>query len=353
LDTESKAIRGEACATAACKLREKGFYPDLICGHAGWGETLFLKDVFPQSKLLTYQEFFYNQDGFDSGFDHEYSQPDSWESRARTRMKTVSQMASLQASDWCITPTNFQHSSFPAAWKQRISVIHDGIDVSNILQAPANKKLELDQGRVFTPDQQIITFVNRRVEPYRGCHTFIRAIPDIHQQNPQAEIVVVGSLKGVSYGRPCPEGEWVDHFMAEIKGCYDAKRLHFVGHLDYPSFLHLLRLSKAHVYLTYPFVLSWSLLEAMAAGCPIIGSRTAPVQEVIRDGKNGILVDFFSPKEVADAVNQVLREPGLSTELGRRAHLDIINHYSLQKCLPRHLALMELVAKQGLPLAPN
>jgi glycosyltransferase involved in cell wall biosynthesis len=267
----------------AAELKQQGFQPDLICAHPGWGESLFLRDVWPQTPLLSYQEFFYQAEGFDYGFDPEFSSDSlSWKQRANIRMKTSFMRLVLEASSWNITPTAFQRSSFPARWQQQISCLHDGIDT--VLAAPSNdaNSLTLPNGTVISRDTPLVTFVNRVIEPYRGCHTFIRSIPSLQRANPLAEIVIVGQATGDGYGRPPAEGTWKDRYLAEIHNKYDPTKVHFIGSLDHSSYLKVLQKSWVHVYLTIPFVLSWSMLEAMSCGCSLVGSSTAPVEEVIQ-----------------------------------------------------------------------
>ena len=344
LDIDSKVIRGESCAIKAIELRDQGFYPDLICAHPGWGEALFLSDVWPKSHLLCYQEFYYNSYGFDFDFDPEFQSNPSWDDCARLRLKNANPLLMLEAADWNVTPTLFQRSSFPEVFQSSITAIHDGIDTDLASPNTHVDSLLLPDGHTVSPGDPIVTFVNRRIEPYRGCHTFLRAVPDILHRHPSAHVVVVGSTEGVSYGKAAPCDSWRDVFLKEIEGEFDSQRLHFTGSLPYASFLNLLQISSCHVYLTYPFVLSWSLLEAMSIGCAVVGSATAPVQEVVTHGREGLLVDFFSPKAMADAVDILLSDRQLARELGRRARNTVVKNFSLQVCVPRQLSLMQLVA---------
>ena len=351
-ETETKVIRAEACGRAAHQLKEQGFTPDLICAHPGWGEALFLRDVWPETPLLSYQEFYYNARGFDFDFDPELQGPLEWEACAKLRVKNANPLLMLEASSWNVTPTAFQRSSFPMHVRDRISVIHDGIDTHLAVPDPSPAPLQLPDGTVLGFKEKIVTFVNRRIEPYRGCLPFIRAIPAIQKACPDTHIVVVGGHEGTAYGKEPPAGTWLDLSLAQIQGQYDSSKVHFPGNLAYGPFLHLLQLSSCHVYLTYPFVLSWSLLEAMSTGLPIVGSATAPVQEVVLDGVNGLLVDFFSPNQLADAVIDLLCNRELADSLGKAARETILAEYSLERCVPRHLNLMQLVADRVLQASP-
>ena len=349
LESESKIIRGESCARAAHELKTKGFVPDLICAHPGWGESLFIRQIWPHTPILHYQEFYYQNSGFDTNFDSEIQGIcGEWQEKAKLKVKNASLLLSLEDSNWNVCPTNFQKSSFPDHWQKAISVIHDGIDTKAIKPNNSVAPLQLPDGTSVSRKDKIITFVNRTLEPYRGCHTFIRAIPEIQRQCPDARIVVVGETKGVSYGGACKKGEWKDQFLKEIDGKYDPTNVYFTGGLPYHQFLHLLQLSKVHIYLTYPFVLSWSLLEAMSSACAIVGSDTEPVREVISHRQNGLLVNFFDPQELAESVAELLNNRDLANTFGNNARNTILKNYSIQQCVPRHIALMQLVASGGI-----
>lgn len=347
LDFDSKLIRAEACADAAILLRDEGFYPDVICAHPGWGEALFLKDIWPESPILSYQEYFYNPYGYDFDFDPEFSINSDWRSIASLRVKNVNPLLMLHQSTWNVTPTQFQLSTFPSQYHRSFSVIHDGIDSSLCCPGP-RKSLRLSCGTIISESDQIVTFVNRTFEPYRGCHTFIRSIPLILEANPNAHIFLIGSISGVSYGSANSGSDWIQRFLEEISDKYDPSKIHFTNALPYSHYVELLRQSSCHVYLTYPFVLSWSLLEAMSIGLPIVGSDTAPVQEVIRAGDTGLLVNFFSPSAVAGAVTTLLSDRGLATRFGDNARRFVLTHFSFQRCIPRQISLINLVASRKL-----
>lgn len=338
---ETKILRAEAAARVAHALKAQGFMPDVICAHPGWGEAMFLKDVWPRAGLLSYCEFYYKAEGSDVDFDPEFSAP-SVETNARLRAKNACNLLSLEAADWCVSPTEWQRSLFPHWVQPRISVVHDGIDTEVARPDPEARFLLEDAGIELTSGDEVVTFVSRNLEPYRGYHVFMRALPELLRERPSARVLIVGGDK-VSYGAP-PSGEksWKEIFLAEVAADLDLSRVHFLGTLPYPRLLNLLQVSAAHVYLSYPFVLSWSLLEAMSIGCLVVGSRTAPVEEVVRHGENGLLVDFFDPPTLARTIASVLANPEAYVPLRKKARSHVIERYDLRStCLPRHIALVE------------
>jgi glycosyltransferase involved in cell wall biosynthesis len=323
-DSLQRAVhRGKRVATAAAVLRRSGFIPDVIFAHIGWGEAIFLKDVFPESRLLLYGEFFYRSRDGDMGFDPEY--PATAEKILRLRVMNAPLLMALDAADWTMAPTRWQWRQFPAAYRQRMSVVHDGIDTD--LVTPGE------------PEEELITYVARNLEPYRGFHVFMRAIPEIQKRRPKARIVIVGGDE-VSYSPRLPKDEtYRARLMKEMGDRIDYSKVRFLGRIPYNDYLSILRRSSVHVYLTSPFVLSWSLLEAMSAGCLVVGSRTPPVQEVIRDGENGLLTDFFSAEQIAERIDFALS--GDFREVRERARRVVVEHYDLKRiCLPAQLALV-------------
>lgn len=343
---ETKVIRAEACGQAMLQLKANGLMPDLVIAHPGWGEALFVKDVWKQASLLSFLEFYYATSGTDVGFDPEFSKQGFFED-ARLRVKNANNLLSLEISDFGLSPTNWQKQSHPQWTQDRIQVIFDGVDCDILKPNPSvrlNLKRETGESFSLTSKDEIITFVNRNLEPYRGYHSFMRALPKILAARPNARVLIVGG-DGVSYGAKAPEGKtWKQIFLDEVKSRIDLERVHFLGNVPYPIFTQLLQLSSCHVYLTYPFVLSWSCIEALSTGCLVIGSDTGPVREVIEHGVNGLLVDFFNYEAIADAVIRSLSDPASFIRMRQNARAGAKDSYDLRSvCLPKQLALIESI----------
>ncbi len=333
--------RGVTVARAALRLRQNdGYVPDMIVGHSGWGETLFLKEVWPEAKLLIYAEFYYRGRGADVGFDPEFN-PASFDQVMIAQGRTTHLGQALLHADAGVSPTEWQASTYPQPLRRMIDVIHDGIDTRSV-HPDAAAILSLPDGKVLRAGDEVLTFVNRNLEPYRGYHIFMRALPAVLAARPGAEVVIVGGNE-VSYGA-APKGQkgWKDQILAEVAGQLDLNRVHFMGKVPYPVFKQVLQVSRAHAYLTYPFVLSWSMLEAMAAGCHVVGSATAPVREVLQDGVNGSLVDFFDVPGWSAALTRALAEPAWFDGLRVAARKTAQDRYDLRSvCLPRMIGLVE------------
>ncbi|MFP1642969.1 glycosyltransferase [Pontitalea aquivivens] len=342
------AERGLRVARAARALRDRhGYVPDVILGHPGWGETLFLRDVWPGARLLVYAELMYRAAGLDTDFDPEFARPDL-DRRVLTTARAAHLVQAMVQADAALAPTEFQAATFPPELRAKITVCHDGIDTDTVRPDPA-ARFVLPNGTVLRPGDEVVSFVSRSLEPYRGYHSFIRALPAVLAARPDAQVVIVGA-EGQSYGPAPKDGiSWKERFLAEVRDGLDLSRVHFTGRLPYADYLALLQVTRVHAYLTYPFVLSWSALEAMAAGALVIGSDTTPVREVIRGGENGRLVDFFDIPGWSAALVAALADPDRFAPLRRAARATVTARYDLKRhCLPR---LIDFVETAGAPQA--
>ena len=336
--------RGVVTARAAQAIRDReGFTPDLIIGHSGWGETLFLKEVWPEAKLLVYSEFYYRGLGQDVGFDPEHSPP-GFDQVMIAQGRAAHLGQALIHADRGLAPTEWQASTLPPVLRAMVDVIFDGVDTDIVRPNPA-ARFTLASGQVLSAGDEVLTFVNRNLEPYRGYHVFMRMLPQLLRERPGAQVVIVGGNE-VSYGA-APKGHkgWKDLILNEVRDQLDLTRVHFTGKLPYQDYLSLMQVSRAHAYLTYPFVLSWSMVEAMAAGALVIGSRTAPVEEMIRHGETGLLVDFFDQAGWVRQLAECLAEPEKFDPIRARARAQVMEKYDLKRvCLPAQVALVESLA---------
>ena len=347
LDT---AVRNGLQVARACEaVRKNGYRPDVIVAHPGWGESLYVKEVFPDVPVLHYCEFFYRPHGADTNFAPNDQQ--DMEANCVTWTRNAPLLLALQSGDWGMSPTRWQKQLHPATLHDRISVRFDGIDTDAACPDPA-AAFTLPNGGVLRAGDDVVTYVARSLEPYRGFPSFWRSLPEVLRRRPSAQIVIVGG-EDVSYGKPpASGGNWLATMQAEVP--LDPRRVHVLGRVGYTEYLRILQVSAAHVYLTVPFVLSWSMLEAMSAGCVVIGSVTPPVQEVIQDGHDGWLVDFFSPAAIADRIVEALARGPELQPLRQAARWTARSRYSLDRCLPRQIELLQAVAARRMSsIDPN
>lgn len=353
IEFESKMIRAGSAASEAIKMKASGFYPDLIIGHPGWGETFFLKEIWPNTKILTYVEFYYKTKNSDIDFDPKLIEDDlkiNFENfynytKFKLTARNASFISTYATSDYLMAPTNYQKSLIPATLRDNIEVIHDGID-TEILKPNKNATFDFN-GKKLTKDDKIITYISRSLDPYRGFHIFMRSLPGILEKNPDAYIIIAGNETTTGYGSAPPDGKtFKELFYSNIEKIIDSSRVKFLGSVDYKKFINLIQITSVHIYLTYPFVLSWSVLEAMSCGAIIIGSNTEPVLEIINDKKNGLIVDFFDHNGLVDKVTNVLNNKEKYIKISKEARKTVLKNFDLKTvCLPAQLDLIKRALK--------
>lgn len=351
-ELETKVIRGEAVAVVADQLARQGFQPDLILGHPGWGEMLFLGDVWPNVPQLHYVEFFHGVPGTDNDFADAHATPQTWQEKARARIKNTNLLTNLNQMHAGLCPTRFQHSLLPSWAQANTQVIHDGIntewlcpDANANLQIPPRP--ELPGGLLLRPGDPVVTFVNRTFEPYRGVHVFLEALSQLQAHHPTAQAVLVGAdTPKVSYGAQRQDGRgWLTVLREQLGDRLDWSRIHALGKVPHATLRTVYQVGAAHVYLSYPFVLSWSLLEAMSCGALVVGSDTAPVQELIQHERTGLLVPFGDAEALARTLKKALKQPSTLKTVRKKAHQHIQRHYELRTCLQQQLNLVKAVSE--------
>ncbi|ACG78112.1 glycosyl transferase, group 1 [Phenylobacterium zucineum HLK1] len=335
---EADLIRALGALEAAQVLRAEGCDPAVIVAHPGWGEALHLHQVFPEARRVLFAEFFYRASGLDVGFDPEMGAA-SPELVRTVNAKGMAMSLAFAWADAIVSPTRFQASTLPPAFRDRARIIHEGVDVDVIRPAPA-EPFELPDGRVLQPGTPVITYVNQKLEPMRGVHIFARALPRLMAEVPNAHVLVIGEAAKRGYGAAAPDGmtwkEWAFRDLA-----LDPARLHFLGRLPHARMHAAMRLGTAHVYYSYPFVLSWSLAEAMALGCYVVGSDTPPLHDAIEDGVNGRLLPFFDHDALAGALIEACRNPEASAPLRAAARETAVERFSRTKGRAGWLALLQ------------
>ena len=341
---EAGVRRGQQVVSTLLTYKYQGFEPDVIYIHPGWGDGLFLKDIFPNAKIIGLFEYYYHTRGADVGFDPEF--PLTFDDIFRVRMMNTLQHYALESCDIRLTPTAWQKSLYPAAYRQQLECLHEGVDTERI-RPDSTAAFTLPNGDIAKAGDEVLTYVSRSLEPYRGFHRFMRALPGIMRNRPNCRIIIVGQDEAHYGPSPKDAKSWREQYVNELQGQIDYNRVHFTGTLAFDDYLKVLQVSRLHVYLTYPFILSWSILEAMSAGCLILGSDTTPVQEVIKHGHNGILCPFFDTDALVSMATDALAQPHSYYAMRETARLTVQTRYDFNSVIyPHHLALLSRLHEQ-------
>ncbi len=355
LNDMADAVRyGRAAREEAIKLRDKGFSPDVIVVHPGWGEGLFLRDVFPKARLVCFLEFFFRPEG--NFFDFEGAEPDL-ETRAQLHIRNFPLLLALNQAAWNMSPTRWQKHLFPDVYQRKTTVVHEGINLKKFARRSGVELLAPD-GTCLRESMEIVTFVARHLEPIRGFASFMRSVELILKRRPNAHIAIAGRVDG-GYGTPPPDGQThKEVVLGELD--LDLTRIHFFGCVPQSTVVTLLQLSTVHFFITYPFLISWSVLEAMACGCVVLASDTGPAREIIEHGHNGFLIDFFDYAQFAEVACEVLASPSAFAKYGYAARATMVARFDAVKNVNQQLRLLnavvdgvELPTEEVIALRPN
>ncbi len=338
---EKAVLEGQAVVRAIVNLKQKtGFVPDVIVGHTGWGSTLFVKDIYPKVPVVGYFEWYYNAFGSDVGYWPDEKVPE--DDRMRIRCMNATQLLAYHGCEAAYAPTNWQRDQYPPMYREGIRVAHEGVDTDLHRPKPGTKLVLPSVSLDLSDAEEIVTFVSRGFEPYRGFDKFMDALRIFLEHRPKCHVVLAGKDR-VCYGSKLKDTTWQK--IEEKKGGYDKSRVHFTGLLRRDEYLTLLQASTVHVYLTRPFVLSWSMVEAMSVGCCLVASATPPVEEVVEDGVNGLLANFREPAHIAMRIEEALEDAELRSRLGKAARETVLERYDRDDCLRRQLNLIYGVMK--------
>ncbi len=311
---DSAVLTGQAVYRACREISSKGWTPDWVINHVGFGCGFYLRDAFPNARRAALFEWYYNSYGSDVEFLQKGQVGPDRQMRLRTWNAHI--LLELADVDIAVTPTSWQQSQFPKHLRSSLKVIHEGIDWQ-----------EFSRLRLSRPAQppcldgkencEVVTYVSRGFEDYRGFPQAMQAFAELQRRRPNVQILIAGS-DVVAYGAERTDGRSWGQWARQEAGL-DSERTHWLGALQTNEYQQLLAWSDVHLYLTVPFVLSWSLIEAMAAGCSIVASDTEPVREVISDRDNGLLVDFFDVQAQVKAIEILLNNERLAFSLGQAA----------------------------------
>lgn len=341
---ERGVLMGQAAYKALSEAKKTGTYPDIILSHSGWGASLFLKDIFPDAKLLNYFEWYYHAQYSDADFFNE--QPYDPNKLINIRMKNSTILHDLAAMDWGQSPTNYQRNRFPERFRSDISVLHDGVETDKYKPNP-EAVVEVTDGKTLTAKDEVVTYVARGMEEYRGFPQFMEMVANLQKRRPAMHVVMLGADR-VAYGAPRPDGKsWKEWALETFD--LDMSRVHMMGLQPFDYFQKLMQVSSCHVYLTAPFVLSWSLMEAMSSGCLIVASNVGCVREMIKHEHNGLLTSFWNIDALIEQVNDALSNQDSYVPLRRAARQTILDRYDIEDLLPKQRQLIETVANGSQP----
>ena len=334
-DLGNSVAEGQGALRMAGGLRRQGFVPDVIIGHSGFGPTLFLREAFPEAKFIGYFDWYYRAQGSNADFFPD--RPVGIDRACKFHLMNAPIWLDLVNCDHGIVTTQWQLEQFPEVFWPKLSLLHDGIDTNHFQPNPGQRFAIA--GLDLTNVEELVTYATRGMDPYRGFPQFMAALEVLLHKRPHTHVVIAGEERH-HYGWAAPGGaSWKDHLLGQLD--LDLDRVHFTGPLVPNRMLELFQASSVHVYLTAPFIPSWSLFEAMSSGCLVVASDTAPVREVMTDNETGLLVDFFDHAALAERISHALDHRADYDGLRAAARQSVIDGVELRNVLPRQLRLID------------
>ncbi len=336
-------VTGTSALEVALHLRHtRDYVPDVVVSHSGWGPGLFLRDVWPEAKHVSYFEWYYKGEADDVVFLSGAGRPAM--EKARERMRNTPILHDLVSCDLGIVPTHYQARQFPEIFRSKMAVMHDGIDTATFIPAEAPDTVAI-AGETYTPQDEIVTYVARGMEPYRGFPEFMEVLSLVQSRRPTLRAIVVGEDRS-AYGRSLASGNTYKEDALE-RLPLDRNRIHFTGLLPRNEYLRVLQISSVHCYFTVPFVLSWSAMEAMSAGCLILGSDTDPLKEIATHRKNAWLTDFRDIQRTADELEYLLATRREHAGLREAARRTIVERFAAKDLFPAKKTLLSTLVNEG------
>ncbi|MBK8160890.1 MAG: glycosyltransferase [Rhodospirillaceae bacterium] len=326
---EAGVLNGQAVFEACHALHEEGFVPDVIFGHCGWGVALYLREVFPKARFIGYFEWYYHPHDADA----DYLDPNGMTPDNACRIRTLNAplLMTLEDVDFGLVPTAFQRSQLPASYQHKLQTLHDGVDTEYFKpDAAACRRFGDVELRGVN---RLLTYATRGLEPYRGFPEFMRALVGVLKAEPDVVVAVAGQDQ-TFYSRRLPDGETYKERMLRELPQLDLARIHFLGTLPRDDYRRLLQISTVHVYLTVPFVPSWSLVEAMSCGCHIVASDTEPTREVLGDQTAAHFIDHRDVAQLEKVLRQALAQKDTASKLREAARSRAVSHFSQASLLP-------------------
>ena len=338
--------RGSAVAKLVQQLIEQDHPPDLVMSHSAWGESLCLRRVCRDVPWISYPELWGNPRSLGFGFDQSLDGLTP-EATRFSSANLITELALLQSSA-SVVASRSQLLSFPKSLQHRLTLQPEGVDLQRI-KPDASACLTIPKmGLEFRAGQPLVTFISRHLEPLRGLRQMLMAWPLVSQTIPEAQLLLVGG-KGQGYSLQRPKGQnHLEDALNNLPDTTNRRTIHCLGRLPYEEMLTLLQCSACHVALSYPYTLSWSVLEALSCGVPVISNPDSPISVELGDDANKALalVPFDDIASLSLKTIELLQHPQRARAMGAAGRSWIEQNASLEQALKGYEQLFRKLREQ-------